>query len=161
LGDNPIALHGNQLVLYNETEIEQGQIILDQAPNAIAAYENSVFSFLIENNSVQISITDVSTFSLPQPGEPVDPIGHGSFEKKKNSERKPPLMQRRFLLKNIERKVIKMSGVFRSFEKNSRVICRKGSGKSAVLMAVQPIYFLTKPLLTQPTESSNLHLNYC
>jgi len=75
LGDNPIALRGNQLVLYNETEIEQGQIILDQAPNAIAAYENSVFNFLIENNSVQVSIKDVSSFELPQLGEPVDPVG--------------------------------------------------------------------------------------
>jgi len=40
-----------------------------------------------------------------------------------------------------------MSGFFRSFEKNSHAIYRKGSGKATVLMALQPIYFLTKQFL--------------
>jgi len=42
--------------------------------------------------------------------------------------------------------------IFRSFEKNSLAICRKGSGKAAILMVLQPIHFLTKQLLNFLTK---------
>ena len=75
IGDNPVALRGEQLFLYSAAGIEQGQISLNQIPDMIAGHEQTVFSFVVENSSVQTATVDISSFELPQPGASVDPEG--------------------------------------------------------------------------------------
>lgn len=75
VGDNPVALRANQLDLYNSSGIEQGSIALSSNADAVAATLDKVFTFIIGNSTVDVSIHDVAGFALPQPGQPVDPNG--------------------------------------------------------------------------------------
>jgi hypothetical protein len=75
VGDNPIALRGNRLILYSETGLEQGEITLDAAPDIIAANNQLAFTFLLGNGEVTATAIDVSNFALPLPGQPIDPVG--------------------------------------------------------------------------------------
>ncbi len=72
-GDNPIALRGNRLYLFNTSQIEQGQLSLDHTPTYIAAHGETISSFVLDGNNVIAYSIDISAFELPNFGEPVDP----------------------------------------------------------------------------------------
>ncbi len=75
IGDNPIALRGNRLTLYDAQHIEQGQYALTSSPDYMASYAQQVFLFSVSASSISAQVIDVSGFELPPLGEPVDPNG--------------------------------------------------------------------------------------
>jgi len=75
INDNPIALRGNTLTMYDPSNIELGQVTLNNSPLYIEGYGQSIFSFSVTNDVVSIEKTAVSTLHLPQAGTPKDPHG--------------------------------------------------------------------------------------
>jgi hypothetical protein len=72
-GDNPIVLSGSQLYLFDATNIEQGSLTIESNAFFIANGEEEVFTFSEDNSELTVKIHDLSSFSLAEPGEPVDP----------------------------------------------------------------------------------------
>ncbi|TLU64259.1 hypothetical protein FE810_11660 [Thalassotalea litorea] len=75
--DNPVVANGNQLHLFSPTNIELGQVALDDNVYFIVGNESEVIAFIDSDGVTEVKAYDVSSFSLPKAGEPGDP--HTSF----------------------------------------------------------------------------------
>jgi hypothetical protein len=73
IGDNPVVLSGSQLYLFNSANIEQGSLTIENNAFFIASSDQNVFTFSEENGELTVEVHDLSSFSLAEPGEPVDP----------------------------------------------------------------------------------------
>lgn len=76
IGDNVVVLDDAQVHLFSAANIEQGTINVESDSFFIAASEQTVVTFVeVQNSGLNAYTYDVSAFSLPEPGEPVDPTG--------------------------------------------------------------------------------------
>lgn len=73
VGDAPLVLKENKLILYSAANREQSQFLLENIPNRIAATENRVFSFFVESGQVQVNFAELSSFSVPVRENKFDP----------------------------------------------------------------------------------------
>lgn len=73
--DTAIVNRESTLTIYSPTYIPSGQVDLLAIPNELAVYEDAVFAFSLEDLDVRVEKIDISSFSLPELGEPVDPNG--------------------------------------------------------------------------------------
>lgn len=70
-GDNPIALKGDALIIYNSSDIKVAEIPLTSPADFISANATTVFSFAVTDNDIDAETIDISEFNLPSIDEPV------------------------------------------------------------------------------------------
>ncbi|WP_102798912.1 thrombospondin type 3 repeat-containing protein [Bowmanella denitrificans] len=76
IGDNAVVLDGAKVHLFSAANIEQGTINVEPDGFFVAANEQTIFVFVeVGDSGINVHTYDVSSFVLPEPGEPVDPTG--------------------------------------------------------------------------------------
>lgn len=75
VGDNPITLRDKKLTLFNSNHIEQGQLNLQNKPDFIATYNNTLFAIKTSDAAITVETADLSSFDLPAVGQPTNPVG--------------------------------------------------------------------------------------
>lgn len=75
IGDNPVALRGTQLTLFNSSHVGLGSVDLTQTANFLSAREQQVFAFAVNDSSFSVAPVDLSSFGLSAQVESVDPNG--------------------------------------------------------------------------------------
>lgn len=75
IGDNPVALRGTQLTLFNSSHVGLGSVDLTQTANFLSAREQQVFAFAVNDSGFSVAPVDLSSFGLSAQVESVDPNG--------------------------------------------------------------------------------------
>jgi len=74
-GDLPIVLRGDTVYSYSNVMVETGQYTFGENKHAHAVFNEKVFAFDYETNSVGVEQIDIALIDPETPGDPVDPNG--------------------------------------------------------------------------------------
>lgn len=73
VGDNLVIAREGQLELFNNAFLSLGSTNIQQTPQYLAHFEDTITAFIIDELNYSVETFDISAFALPIPGEPADP----------------------------------------------------------------------------------------
>lgn len=71
--DNLVIARDNQLELFNDAFLFLGSTAIEQTPQYLAYFDNTIIAFIIDQTDYSVQTFDISSLTLPVPGEPADP----------------------------------------------------------------------------------------